>query len=115
VKGGCGVCQDAQEAWEVDLKPVWSVEQSAQRRKRMKHACGYPLHVITSLLYLPTLGTGGDRSDVVVHVQYRALRAEGEAPSLPLYHCPRCGQELRLWWDAPATGWEWSHAVAGRK
>ena len=113
------MCHEAQEAWDGDgLMPVWSVEQSGQRCKRMKHGCGYPFYVVASLLYLPTLGMCSARSEVVVHVQYRALRAEGESPSLPLYHCPRCGEELRLWWNAPATGWEMKAdvvAVEGRK
>jgi len=106
---------EGQEEGYVSFVPVWSVEQSGQRCKRMKHACGYPLQAYVSLLHLPRFGMGGERSEVVVHVQYRALCGEGESPSLPLYHCPGCGACLRLWWEAPATGWEMRAVVEGQQ
>jgi len=55
--------------------------------KVIRHRCGYPLRIAS-------LGFVGETAVVVI---YR----EATHFSLPLYHCPRCGEELRLWWDAP--------------
>jgi hypothetical protein len=55
--------------------------------KVIRHRCGYPLRIAS-------LGFVGDEAVVVI---YR----EAAHFSLPLYHCPNCGEELRLWWDAP--------------
>ena len=52
------------------------------------HRCHYPLRVKV----LSCLEWGN-----VVVVEYRD-RCEG-CLDLPLYHCPRCGKELHLWWD----------------
>jgi hypothetical protein len=57
--------------------------------KLVRHECGYPFRVAV-------LSQVGD----AVVVEYR----EGHLGMgvLPLYHCPRCGKPLRLWW--PVSG-----------
>ena len=55
--------------------------------KIIRHGYGYPLRI-------GSMGFVGDEAVVVI---YREI----EQFSLPLYHCPQCGEELQLWWDAP--------------
>lgn len=65
-----------------------TVEQDTP--KLVHHRCGYPFltRVIGRFGYSPALV-----------VEYRDGRPG--VNSIPLYHCPRCCQELRLWWDGP--------------
>jgi hypothetical protein len=53
--------------------------------KLWRHGCGYPLRATVR----------GRVGDAVV-VEYRDGRVGGV--SLPLYHCPKCGKPLSLWW-----------------
>lgn len=59
-------------------------------RKVVHHRCGYPFlaSVIDRFRHRPALV-----------VEYRDGRPG--VNSIPLYHCPRCAQELRLWWEGP--------------
>jgi hypothetical protein len=55
--------------------------------KRIRHRCGYPLRIASR----------GFVDEEAVVVIYREVGRF----SLPLYHCPQCGEPLQLWWLAP--------------
>lgn len=59
-------------------------------RKLVHHRCGYPF--LTQVI-----GRFSWTSAIVV--EYRDGRSGIE--SIPLYHCPCCQGELKLWWDGP--------------
>jgi len=65
-----------------------AVEQDTP--KLVHHRCGYPF--LTRVL-------GRFNYCTALVVEYRDGRPG--VNSIPLYHCPRCRQELRLWWDGP--------------
>lgn len=58
--------------------------------KLVHHRCGYPF--LTRVI-------GRFNYSSALVVEYRDGRPG--VNSIPLYHCPRCSQELRLWWDGP--------------
>ena len=60
--------------------------------KLVHHRCGYPF--LTRVI-------GRFSSSPALVVEYRDGRPS--VNSIPLYHCPRCSQELRLWWDGSET------------
>jgi len=66
------------------------VSDEFEGRKLVHHRCGSPFltQVIGRFSWTPA-----------IVVEYRDGRPGIE--SIPLYHCPRCQGELKLWWDGP--------------
>jgi len=61
-------------------------------RKLVHHRCGYP--------FLTQIIGRFSWTDAIV-IEYRDGRPG--MVSIPLYHCPCCHLELKLWWDGPAV------------